>query len=61
MAADKSQSQDKINQELATIQVFARFSLGVAISSPFNYISQVFMLTLVAIHAPEGEKALGLP
>ncbi len=27
-----------------------------AISSPFNYISQVLMLTLVAIHAPEGKK-----
>ena len=27
-----------------------------AISSPFDYISQVLMLTLVAIHAPEGKK-----
>ncbi len=27
-----------------------------AIASPFNYISQVLMLTLVAIHAPEGKK-----
>lgn len=27
-----------------------------ALSSPFNYISQVLMLTLVAIHAPYGKK-----